>query len=157
MAGIGFDGETVLGVKSNVTKKISGKAVYIISGIKALRRYDPPLIKFKTSEGEFSGYTAVVGNARCYGGHFSVTPNASIIEPVLDVCIIKGKTRKDLLRFISGVIINRHLNSDDVLYIKASEIEITSDRIVHVQIDGDYYGSLPVKIDVIKEAVSIVW
>ena len=157
MAGIGFDGETVLGVKNNIVKKISGRAAYIISGIKALRKYDPPLISVNTSEGILSGYTAVVGNARCYGGHFHVTPNASVTEPMLDVCIFNGRTRKALLRFIKGIIIKKHLKSEDTAYMKTKEMNITSDGKVHIQVDGDYFGTLPVKIDVIDDAVSLVW
>jgi diacylglycerol kinase family enzyme len=74
MAGIGFDGETVLGVKDNIVKKISGKGAHILSGIKTLIRYNPPLLKIKTSKGELTGYTAVIGKASCYGGYFKVTP-----------------------------------------------------------------------------------
>ncbi|MEK7238106.1 MAG: diacylglycerol kinase family protein, partial [Nitrospirota bacterium] len=120
MAGIGFDGETVLRVKDSI-KKISGKEAYIFSGIKALIKYNPSLIEIKTSEGTFTGYTAVAGKARCYGGNFHVTPQASLTEPLLDLCLFKGKTRKDLVRFIIGVIRGRHLNFNDVFYGKFSE------------------------------------
>ncbi|HDH04406.1 MAG TPA: diacylglycerol kinase family lipid kinase [Nitrospirae bacterium] len=156
MAGIGFDGETVLGVKNSMIKRISGKAAHIISGIGVMKRYDPPLIKIKTPEGEMSGYIAVAGNARCYGGDFHVTPHASVAEPLLDICVLKGGTRRALFRFITGVIRKRHLDLDDVSYSKASELEIRSDGKVHVQIDGDYFGTLPVKIDVVKDAVRVV-
>ena len=155
MAGIGFDGEAVLRAKDSM-KKISGKEAYIFSGINALIKYNPSLIEVKTSEGTFTGYTAVVGKAKCYGGNFHVTPQASLTEPLLDLCLFKGKTRKDLIRFISGVIRERHLNFNDVFYGKFSELEITSNKEVHVQIDGDYFGTLPAKIDVVKDAISLV-
>ena len=156
MAGIGFDGEAVLRAKDSI-KKISGKEAYIFSGINALIKYNPSLIEVKTSEGTFTGYTAVVGKAKCYGGNFHVTPQASLTEPLLDLCLFKGKTRKDLVRFIIGVIRERHLNFNDVFYGKFSELEITSNEEVHVQIDGDYFGTLPAKIDVVKDAISLVW
>ena len=156
MAGIGFDGEAVLRAKDSI-KKISGKEAYIFSGINALIKYNPSLIEVKTSEGTFTGYTAVVGKAKCYGGNFHVTPQASLTEPLLDLCLFKGKTRKDLVRFIIGVIRERHLNFNDVFYGKFSEMEITSNEEVHVQIDGDYFGTLPAKIDVVKDAISLVW
>lgn len=157
MAGIGFDAETVLGVRNNFIKKISGKAAHIVSGLKVLWSYDPPLIKIKTLGNEYTGYTSVVGNASKYAGYFSVTPNTSVIEPLLAVCIFSGRTRKDLLRFITGVIRNRHLNFKDTSYFKASGLEVISDDTVHVQVDGDYFGTLPAKIDSVKDAVSLVW
>ena len=157
MAGIGFDAETVLGVKNNFIKKISGKAAHIIAGLKVLSSYNPPLIKIKSAEKEHSGYTVVIGNNSNYGGFFSVTPEASITEPLLDVCVFRGKTRKDLLRFVFGVIRKRHLHFSDVLYFKTSELDISSSGTVHVQVDGDSFGSLPAKADVIRDAVSLIW
>ncbi len=156
MAGIGFDGEAVLGVENNIIKKIPGKAAYIISGINALKKYSPPVIKIKTSTEVLTGYTVVIGNASRYGGNFYVTPDASITEPVLDVCVFRGKTRRDMLRFIKGIIMKEHLKFDDVSYTKAASIELVSDGKVHIQIDGDYFGTLPAKIDAVKDAVGLV-
>ncbi len=157
MAGIGFDAETVLGVKNNLVKKTSGKAAHIVSGFKVLKSYDPPLIRVTTMGNEYTGYVCIAGNSRNYGGYFSVTPNTSVIEPLLAVCIFSGRTRKDLLRFITGVIRKKHLNFKDVSYFKASGLDVTSDGTVHVQVDGDYFGTLPAKIDAVKDAISLVW
>lgn len=157
MAGIGFDGETVLGVKNNFIKKISGIAAHAVSGLKVLIRYNPSPIEIKTDKGVFRGFTAIVCNARNYGGFFFIAPEASITEPVLDTCLFQGRKRKDFLRFIVSVLMKTHLNSPDVIFDKFSEIEITSSGTVHVQIDGEYSGTLPAKIDVVKDAMSLVW
>lgn len=156
MAGMGFDGETVLGVRNNMIKKISGKGAHVISGINVLMKYAPPLITVKTPNGEITGYTVIISNAKCYGGDFQVTPDADITEPALDVCVFQGNTRKDLVRFISGVIRKTHLDYEDVIIEKTPEAEVTSSGDVHIQIDGDYYGTLPAKIDVVRDAVSLV-
>jgi len=156
MAGIGFDGEVVFRLNENI-KKISGKGSHILSGINCLMKYKPPLIEIKTQEGVLMGYTAVVGNASCYAGYFKITPKASLTEPLLDLCLFKGRTRKDLVRFVTGVIRKRHLDFDDVFYGKFSELEVSSEDKVHVQIDGDYFGTLPVKIDVVEDAVNVIW
>ncbi len=157
MAGIGFDGETVLGVKSGLFKKVLGKGAYVLSGLNTLMKYHPPRITLKTMKEETSGYTAVISNARCYGGKFYLTPDASITEPVLDICLFRNNTRRGIARLISGVLRNRHLNDSDVSHFKASEIEISSPGIVHVQIDGDYFGTLPVKIETVKDALNLIW
>jgi len=156
MAGIGFDGETVL--KANdIIKKMWGKGAYIFSGILVLKGYSPPLIQVKTPDGILTGYTAVVGKASYYGGPFQVTPGADITKPLLDLCLLKSKTKKSLLKFISGVITKRHMDLKDVIYRKFSKLEITSKDPVHVQIDGDYFGTLPVKIDAVQDVISIIW
>lgn len=157
MAGIGFDGEAVFRVKNNLIKRISGKGAYILSGTKTLIRYNPSIIKVRTSKGEFEGYSAVIGKASCYGGYFQVTPEAKLTEPLLDLCLFKGRARSDMIRYINGVIKKRHLNFEDVMYGKFSELEVTSTDTVHIQIDGDYFGTLPAEIDVVPDAVSLIW
>lgn len=156
MAGIGFDGETVLSVRRTLLKQLSGKAAHIAAGLKVLMKYDPSLIKIKTPVCDLTGYTVVIGNAINYGGYFSVTPNASITEPLLDVCVFKGRTRRDVLRFMIGVLRRKHLSFNDVSYFKTTWAEIVSDGKVHVQTDGDYFGTLPVRIDIVQDAVSII-
>jgi diacylglycerol kinase (ATP) len=103
------------------------------------------------------GYTAVIGNAKCYGGFFYVTPHASVTDDHLDICVFKGKTRANLLRFIIGVLRQKHLDFKDVDYVKASHMQIQSDSRVHVQIDGEYFGTLPVTIEVVRDAINVVW
>ncbi len=156
MAGIGFDAETVMGVKNDFIKKISGKLAHVVSGLKVLIHHKPAPIRVITPEKELHGYTAVIGNAKCYGGFFYVTPNASVTDDHLDICVFKGRTRTGLLRFIIGVLRQKHLDFKDVDYLKASDMEIQSDSKVHVQIDGEYFGTLPVKIEVDRDAISIV-
>jgi len=157
MAGIGFDAETVLGVKNDFIKKISGKLAHVVSGLKVLIHHKPAPMRIITSDKELHGYTAVIGNAKCYGGFFYVTPDASVTDDHLDVCVFQGKTRLDLLRFVGGVLRHKHLDFKDVEYVKATELEITSDSTVHVQIDGEYFGTLPVKIEVVRDAINVVW
>ena len=155
MAGIGFDGETVLRVSSAV-KRFSGKGAYILSGIINLFSYNPPTINVKTDSNNLSGTTAVIGNTRSYGGKYYVTLKADVSEPFLDLCLFMGKRRMDMLRYVFGVIFKRHINNKDVYYEKCSRLEISSAGTVHIQIDGDYFGTLPVSIDVVPDALNII-
>jgi YegS/Rv2252/BmrU family lipid kinase len=156
MAGIGFDGRTVFGVNDTV-KRFTGKGAYILSGIIALTGYKPPIIRFKTEKNELTGSMAVIGNSSFYGGYFRVTPEASPTEPLLDLCIFKGKRRIDVLRYVGGVITDRHLGFHDVRYEKCMGIEAESDDTVHIQVDGDYMGTLPATINAVPDAVRLIW
>lgn len=157
MAGVGFDGAAVMDVSAGRMKKISGKLAHIISGLKVFAGYNPPLISIRTPDAGLSGYTAVFSNARCYGGHFAVTPRADITEPVLDVCVVTGGTRRDLIRFIWNVIMKITPAAHHITYTKMRKASVTSNGSVHVQIDGDYFGALPAEIDVVQDAISLVW
>lgn len=157
MAGVGFDGSTVMDVSAGRMKKISGKLAHVISGLRMFAAYHPPLVTIRLNEQELSGHTAVFSNARCYGGHFAVTPQADITEPALDVCIVKSSTRMAILRLVRDVILKRMPSAEDVMYLKIQRASVTSENRVHVQIDGDYFGTLPAEIEVVPDAISLVW
>lgn len=154
MAGIGFDGKTVHDVNTSL-KKISGKAAYIFSGINNFLNYRPDEIFFNIDGKAYSGYCAIIGKAGSYGGNFRATPDANLAEPSLYACIFKGGKRTDLLRYIFGIIRGSHLKEDDIIYLKASDIEIHGRA--HVQIDGDYLGVTPARLSVEKDALKIVY
>jgi len=157
MAGIGFDGTAVSRVRDNIVKKISGKGAYVLAGLKTWLSYSLPPIRVETPDGRFEGHTAIIGKASCYGGYYKVTPDASLTEPVLDICLFKGGSRMDLLRYVYGIFRRRHLNYQDVLYRKYSEVEVTSTTPVHIQVDGDYFGTTPAFIDVVPDAIRLIW
>jgi YegS/Rv2252/BmrU family lipid kinase len=154
MAGIGFDAKAVYDVNSAI-KRISGEGAYVLSGIKTLISYAPAELFFTVDNREYSGYAAIIGKASRYGGHFMVTPDANIFEPSFSICIFTGRSRADLLRYAAGVIRGTHLKLHDVIYLKASNIEVIGNA--HIQIDGEYLGTTPARISVEKDALQIVY
>jgi YegS/Rv2252/BmrU family lipid kinase len=154
MAGIGFDGEAVFGINETL-KRIAGKGAYIYSGIKTLFRFNPVELTFNINGKTYSGYSAIIGKAAKYGGNFKVTPDARLTEPALCICLLKGKKRLDILRYVFGIITGRHLGFNDVEYIKTRSIEISGNA--HIQIDGDYFGMTPAKVEVVPDTLRLVY
>jgi len=154
MAGIGFDGEAVFGI-NEAFKKFSGKGAYIYNGIKTLCRFDPGELIFDVDGKSYSGFSAIVGKASRYGGNFRVTPDARLTDPALYICIFKGKKRLDIFRYVVGVATGSHLGFKDVEYLKAEKIQL--DGNAHIQLDGDYFGKTPAKIEVVPDIVSLVF
>lgn len=154
MAGIGFDGEAVLGV-NEILKKFSGKSAYIYSGIKTLSRFKPSELFFHIDGKTFSGYTAIIGKAAKYGGNFRITPDARLPDPFLYVCLFKGKNRLDILRYSFGIVMGRHLRFKDVEYMKATTVEVKGNA--HIQIDGDYFGKTPARVEIAPDIVRLIF
>lgn len=154
MAGIGFDGEAVFGI-SDTIKKFSGKGAYIYNGIKTLYKFDPVELTFNIDGKSCSGFSAIIGKAAKYGGNFRVTPDARLTDPALYICIFKGKKRLDIFRYVVGIVTGSHLGFKDVEYLKAEKIQI--DGNAHIQIDGDYFGKTPAKIEIVPDIVRLVF
>ena len=154
MAGIGFDGEAVFGINESL-KKISGKGAYFFSGIKALSGFNPEELNFNIDGKSHSGYSAIIGKAAKYGGNFRITPDAKLTEAALYICLLRGKKRSDILRYVFGILTGTHLKFKDVDYLKAKSIEI--DGKAHIQLDGDYFGTTPARIEVAPDALKLIY
>ena len=154
MAGIGYDGETVFGMNKTL-KKFSGKGAYIYSGMRRLIEFHPSELTFHIDGTIYSGYSAIIGKASKYGGNFTVTPDARLADPAFYVCLFTGPTGLDTLRYIFGISANRHLAFRDVKYLRAETIEISGRA--HVQIDGDYWGTTPARIEISKNIIRLIY
>ena len=155
MAGIGFDGETVFGISEKI-KQFAGKGAYILSGVRALMRYNPLPLTIKSDNFPLmTGYNAIISKAACYGGSFKITPDAKLTEPFLYAFVTHKKGRFDLLGYVSGIVKRRPYGLKDVSFFRAAEIEINGQA--HIQIDGDYAGTTPAKIEVVPEALRLVF
>ncbi|MCX8030283.1 MAG: diacylglycerol kinase family lipid kinase [Thermodesulfovibrionales bacterium] len=171
MVGIGFDAEAVFGVNPTI-KKYFGKLGYILSGLKAFINYSPQTteIIFHGIEGSkigldqklcsyevgsFRGVNVIVGKASCYGGDFKITPDAKMTDPNFYVFISHSKGRSNLIKIFLGVLIKRHLSYSDITYAKATKVTVLDDDC-KVQIDGDYFGTTPIDIEVVPNCLRLV-
>lgn len=154
MAGIGFDGEAVYGIKSRI-KRYSGKGAYIWSGLKTFMLWNPDKLTFNIDGKLCEGYSAIICNAAKYAGHFKVAPDAKLNEPYFHAFIMHGRKRRDLIRYVSGIIRGNHLKFSDMTYLKAEKIEINGNACI--QIDGDYFGKTPATIEIVPDALKLVY
>jgi YegS/Rv2252/BmrU family lipid kinase len=154
MAGIGFDGEAVFRINETL-KKVSGKGAYIFSGFKTLSVFNPDRLILDVDGKTYTGYSVIISKVAKYGGNFKITPDARLTDPFFYVCLFKGKGRLDILRYVTGVVAGKHLGFRDVEYVKAKNIDVEGDA--HIQIDGDYFGRSPARIEVVPDTVRLVF
>jgi diacylglycerol kinase (ATP) len=142
MAGIGFDAEVVYRVSTRL-KRWTGKLAYLASAVSTLFRSPPAPVEVACEDGTIlRGYSIIIGNGRLYGGRFSVTPEASLKEDLLDVCLFQKWGPGHLLRYVARIAAGGRLEEPDVRHFKARTLTVTGSG-VPVQIDGDYLGRLP--------------
>lgn len=156
MAGAGFDADVVYRLDLALKRKL-GRIAYVLTGMGRLAgyRYDKLDIEFDSSR-KVQGYSVVVGNMKFYGGRVSVTPHADFSKDQLDVCVFKGKGALNMLRYTFGVMRGKHLGFDDVEYVSAKSLKISSARKSYIQIDGDSCGSLPAELAKTEECLTVV-
>jgi len=142
MAGAGFDADVVYRVSGSL-KRWTGKLAYLVSGMRTLTGPPPAALEVVREDGTIlSGYHVIIGNGRLYGGRFSVTPDASLREEALDVCLFLQKSRLSLLRCAARIAAGRRLAAADAESFKTRSVTVRGAG-VPVQIDGDFLGRLP--------------
>jgi YegS/Rv2252/BmrU family lipid kinase len=154
MAGIGYDGETVYNIDENF-KKITGKGAYIFSGIKTLIKWNQEELEFIINGNKYSAFSAIIGKSSKYGGNFHVTPDAKLTEHFFQSALFTKKGKSDMLRYIWGILAGKISKIKDVNFIESDNIIIKGNA--HIQIDGDYLGKTPAKIEIAKDALKLIY
>lgn len=155
MASAGFDAEVVNSIDLKL-KARTGKFAYIASAFSVSARYDFPSMNIMIDQKErYKGCLVVVSNVRYYAGKFVMAPYASTDDKFLDVCIFTKSGKRQLARYLWGLLTKSHHKYKDVIYLKAKQIRIFSEKRIKVQVDGDPFCELPVDISVVPKILRV--
>jgi diacylglycerol kinase (ATP) len=158
IAGFGYDGEVV--------KKLSEQRAghidhydYFWPMWRSFWNYEfNPMRVEVDGEEIFDGPGLVfVGNISRYAIGLQILHHADYGDGLLDVCIYKCGSRLHLIKHSLMTIIKHHANCRDVIYRQGKSISISSNTDkIKTEIDGDPGPALPVKINVIPQAVNCI-
>lgn len=155
MAGAGFDAEVVSRVSLPLKRRV-GKLAYLAAAATTLLRWPPKPVEVVLEDGtSLSGYGVIIGNGRLYGGRFSLTPDASLEEESLDVCLFLRPGRLQMLRCAAIVATGGLLNAPHARCFKTRQVRVQGNGVA-VQIDGDYLGRLPMTFRAVAGELRLV-
>ncbi len=157
MAGAGFDAEVTRSYHA-VRGRRSHPYKYLIHMLAGLLSFRIPRMRVEVDGKTLTtrAGSVVVANTRSYALRLALAALARPDDGVLDVCAFNGQTRIDLLRAIVEVFANRHMRNRKVLYGKGTRVLLQSERLVPVQLDGDFAGFLPAEVSLRPDAVRVV-
>lgn len=142
---------------ANPVKRRFGRLAYALSAAEALLAQPPNTVEIHLPDGRRrSGSGVVVSNARCYGGRYVITPQASLLSDRLELCLLRHGGRAAMLGYALRLGLHLPLRSPAVEYYSIDVVEI-SGAGVPVQVDGDPWGLLPVKVASVPNALSVVF
>ncbi|GBE33578.1 diacylglycerol kinase [bacterium BMS3Bbin06] len=153
MAGIGFDAEAVFRVNPFI-KRLSGRGAHIVSGLSVLLRYNPSNLSITIDGRAYQGTNLIVCNGRLYAGNYTVCPEADIERGSLQVFILHGTGRKDLMRCIYHVVNGTLKKMKGATLATGRNISISGRT--HIQADGEFIGFSPAEISIRERALKIL-
>jgi diacylglycerol kinase (ATP) len=157
IAGCGFDSE-VNEAANAMRIKLGGTGTYVAAVVKTLSRFTPAAFRIELDDEVVEGphMLVVVGNSISYGGGMKVTPAASVVDGVLDVCLLGALSKTAFLRAFPKVFRGTHVTHPSVRMARARRISVEADRRVMVYADGERVGAAPAIFDVLPGALPVV-
>lgn len=159
MVGAGVDGAIIEAISRARTGPIS-KLSYVKPTAQAIFSFLPKPMRL-TVDGVLQPevfYGVFVTNTRNYGGYFSVTPKAAMNDGTLHWAGQTSPRRTSLVRFAFAALCKKELPPSAARYGSGTRfvIEPAGPDAVPVQVDGDFFGHLPVTIDILPGAARII-
>lgn len=158
MASVGFDAAVVQALAEE-TKQAFWPLGYILKGITLAITFAGEETLITLDDRQVSGETilVVIGNTRLYGGVAQITPNASMDDGLLDVCVFQGKGGLPLLSlFTLGALLQRPNLISGVDLYRAREVTITSQTPLFVQTDGEPIGTTPMTFKAVPRSLRVL-
>jgi YegS/Rv2252/BmrU family lipid kinase len=154
-AGIGLDASIARNINGKL-KRRTGEFAFWVEGIRHLFAWNPESFVIDVDGEKHEGVFALVGKGKGYGGGLHVTPNARLEDPWFEVFIVPRRSNNfaylsDLARCFRGAPPRA-----GVKMIRGRHIEANSSNEPWVEVDGEVIGRLPMKFDVVADALSVI-
>jgi diacylglycerol kinase (ATP) len=138
-SGGGFISEVTQALDDRL-KSIAGKLAFLIAGGQAVVDYEPVPVRIQADDRpafDSTPHMFAVCNARQIGGGRLIAPHAEIDDGWLDVCLVEAMPLLEFVALLRKVADGSHLEDDRVRYFRVRSMEMTFERPVKVNTDGE--------------------
>lgn len=157
VAGVGMDAEA--NARANrMPPWLKSRGGYVLAALQSLIAFKPAEMNIRAEGREIRrpAFFIAVGNAHSYGGGMKVTPQATLDDGLLDICLVSKMNKLKLLCWVPTIFFGQHLRLKEVEYFQTRQIGIESERELDLYADGDYAGRTPAEIGVIPRALRVI-
>lgn len=126
-------------------KTMLGQLAYYLKGIEMLPSINATKVRIEYDDEVFEDEAMMflVGLTNSVGGFEKLAPNSSINDGKFSLLILKKVNIAEFIRLATLAIRGEHLGDPHVIYKKATNIKVTSDDKVLLNLDGEYGGTIP--------------
>ncbi len=155
MAGIGLDAH-IVHTLSPALKARLGKIAYYIGGFQSLLRILPEF-DVHVDGRRFRASFALASRVRNYGGDLEIARSIRLDDPEFELVTFEGNLAVWYLKYFYGVLANKLQGMQGVTITRTRSISLDGARgEVLVQIDGEPFGPLPAKVELVPDALTLM-
>ncbi|MCE7984122.1 MAG: diacylglycerol kinase family lipid kinase [Caldilinea sp. CFX5] len=136
--GIGFDAQ--VGIEAQKIRCLRGQAVYLAALARnMLLSYRTPQVSVHLDDEQVKQSITLltIGNGRCSGGGFWLTPQAEVDDGWFDICLVRGLSKFQMLALVPRAMQGTHITAEPVHMTRARKVTITSADPLPVHADGE--------------------
>jgi YegS/Rv2252/BmrU family lipid kinase len=156
MAGIGLDARIVYHLNLPLKARL-GKIAYWIAGFSLLGR---ELEEFEAVvEGRRVRCSfALISRVRNYGGDLEIAQTTSLLDDRFEIVLFEGRSAARYLKYLIRVAARRLAGVKGVSVMRATGACLSGpeSRRIHIQVDGEYSGHLPARVEIVPDALMLL-
>lgn len=139
-------------------KTVLGQLAYYMKGIEKLVHLKPARMKIESREKSIDDEIMMflVANSHSIGGFERLTPKADLQDGYFDVLVVKKTSTPEFIKLATHAVRGEHLDDERVIYFQTAELQVTSDNLVQLNLDGELGGQLPGHFKVMHKHLSIL-
>jgi len=159
--GVGFDAQVSWTMANPRPWWKNGRAGYFAGTLDELRRFHNQRLRITldTEAGrevvDHVSLMVAFANGPYYGGGMKICPEASLTDGLLDVCVVGDLSRLEALRELPGIYEARHVRNPKVRFYRCRWLLIEGDEPTRVHLDGEPWGTLPIRVEALPAAVHV--
>jgi YegS/Rv2252/BmrU family lipid kinase len=159
IASAGFDSDA--NRIANEAPSWLGGLVYVYGAFGALISWRPARFEIELDPpGErrvFTAFTVGAANSKTYGGGMRAAPDAMLDDGLLEVVVLENVGKLAFLtRILPKVFKGTHVREPRVHVFRAREIALSADRPFTMYADGDPIGELPLRVQALPGAITML-
>ena len=156
MAGAGLDAHIVYSLNYSVKRRL-GKVAYWLAGFSQIgRTFDE--FSVRANGQEYQSTFALISKVRNYGGDLEIAREVSLLDDEFEVILFHGRESWRYLKYLAAVAVRRLDGVKGVTVLRTREVEMAhapGDR-VFVQVDGEFAGHLPARVEIVPSSLSLL-
>ncbi len=157
MSAGGFSGE--VSERASEAKETWGPLAYMRAAVGALPEMKGFLTTIVLNGAEtlrLEIFNIVISNGRYVASGIPATPTAVLDDGLLDVVISPMTTLPQLAVLMPQVLLGRHLESDLLLFRRATRVEIECDPPMAFNVDGELIGEGTARFEILPRALRVI-
>ena len=159
IAGLGFESVVVKRTNYQKDQGRGGKLIYFYNLLMSLISYKNTKAEIIIDGEKIKAdiFSLNVGNGRYCGGGMRQTPRALPDDGLLDMTIIKGMGKFEIIRNLKILYDGTILQHPKIDGYKCKNIKVSSESPMYAEADGESLGQTPAEFNIIPEGIKIVY